>query len=46
MSYRGNLILEHLRAIRGEIADVKIALVEVKERFGLVEGQLGLLEAK
>jgi hypothetical protein len=36
---RGDLILEHLRAIRGDIADVKTALVEVKERLGLLEAQ-------
>jgi hypothetical protein len=33
-----NLFLEHLRAIRGEIADVKADLVEIKTRLGHMEG--------
>jgi predicted nucleic acid-binding Zn-ribbon protein len=36
---RGDLILEHLRAIRGDIADVKTAVIEVKERLGFLEAQ-------
>jgi hypothetical protein len=36
---RGNLILELLRAIRGDIADLKTATVEVKERLGFLEVQ-------
>jgi predicted nucleic acid-binding Zn-ribbon protein len=35
----GDLILEHLRAIRGDIADVKTAVIEVKERLGFLEAQ-------
>ena len=31
---RADLILEHLRAIRSEISDLKISMVEVKERLG------------
>jgi hypothetical protein len=33
------LILEHLRAIRGGIAEVKTDLVEIKQRVGLIEAQ-------
>lgn len=36
---RSDLILEHLRAIRGEIGDLKISMTEVKERLGLLEEQ-------
>lgn len=33
-----NLVLEHLRAIRGEIGDMKADLVELKTRVGHLEG--------
>lgn len=36
---RTDLILEHLRAIRGDIADLKTSMVEVKERLGFLEAQ-------
>jgi chromosome segregation ATPase len=34
-----NLVLEMLRAIRGDIAEVRTDLAEVKERLGLLEAQ-------
>jgi hypothetical protein len=34
-----NLVLELLRAIRGDIAELKADMVEVKERLGLLEAQ-------
>ena len=34
-----NLVLEMLRAIRGDLAEMKPDLVEVKEGLGLLEGQ-------
>jgi septation ring formation regulator EzrA len=36
---RGDLILEHLRAIRSEIGDLKTSMVEVNERLGFFEAQ-------
>jgi predicted nucleic acid-binding Zn-ribbon protein len=36
---RGDLIIEHLRAIRADLADLKTAIVEVKERLGFLEAQ-------
>ena len=36
---RADLILEHLRAIGGDIAEVKTDLVEIKQRLGLIEAQ-------
>ena len=33
-----NLVLDHLRAIGGEIAEVKADLVEIKTRLGHMEG--------
>ena len=35
----GNLVLEHLRAIRGDLAGLKVDMSEVKERLGLLEAQ-------
>jgi hypothetical protein len=32
-----DLILEHLRAIRGDIAEIKPDLVEIKQRLGRLE---------
>ena len=32
-----NLVLEHLRAIRGDLAEIKTSIVEVKQRLGLLE---------
>ena len=34
-----NLVLNLLRAIRGDLADLKADMVEVKERLGLLEAQ-------
>jgi predicted nucleic acid-binding Zn-ribbon protein len=36
---RADLILEHLRAIRSDIGDLKTSMVEVKERLGFLEAQ-------
>jgi predicted nucleic acid-binding Zn-ribbon protein len=36
---RGDLILEHLRAISNDIGDLKTSMVEVKERLGFLEAQ-------
>jgi hypothetical protein len=34
-----DLMLEHLRAIRGDLAEVKTDLVEIKQRLGLIAAQ-------
>ncbi|TSD89606.1 hypothetical protein FFK22_006265 [Mycobacterium sp. KBS0706] len=34
-----NIVLDLLRAIHGDIAEVKTGLVELKERFGNLESQ-------
>jgi len=34
-----NLVLNLLRAIRGDIADIKADMREIKERIGFLEGQ-------
>jgi predicted nucleic acid-binding Zn-ribbon protein len=36
---RADLILEHLRAIRSDISDLKTSMVEVKERLGFLGTQ-------
>jgi hypothetical protein len=41
-----NLVLEPLRAIRGDIAEIKADMVEVKERLGLLEGQYASLSRR
>ena len=33
-----NLVLSMLRAIRGDLAEIKTDLVEIKERLGFLEG--------
>ncbi len=38
-----NIVLDPLRAIRGNIADIKVDLIEIKERIGLVEAGYSLL---
>ncbi len=38
-----NLVLELLRAIRSDIADLKTGQVEIKERLGFLDGQYGSL---
>ena len=40
------VVLEHLRAIRGDLAEMKADLVEVKERIGLLEGQYANLSKR
>jgi len=34
-----DLMLEHLRAIRGDLAEMKTDLVEIKQHLGLIEAQ-------
>lgn len=36
---RADLILEHLRAIRGDLPEMKTDLVEIKQRLSLIEAQ-------
>jgi hypothetical protein len=36
---RADLMPEHLRAIRGDLAEMKTDLVEIKQRLGLIEAQ-------
>ena len=43
---RGDLVLEMLRAIRGDLAEVKTDLVELKQRVGLLEGQYASLSVR
>jgi hypothetical protein len=43
---RGDLVLELLRAIRGDLADLKTAMVEVKERLGFLEAQYASLSRR
>ena len=33
-----NIVLEHLRVIRGDLAEMKTDLVEIKTRIGHLEG--------
>lgn len=44
--HRGDLVLEMLHAIRGDLADVKADLVELKQRVGLLEGQYASLSVR
>lgn len=41
-----NLVLELLRAIRGDIGEIKTDIVEIKERLGLLEGLYGSLSRR
>jgi hypothetical protein len=43
---RGDMVLELLRAIRGDLAEVKADLAELKQRGGLLEGQYTSLSAR
>ncbi|MFZ2007463.1 MAG: hypothetical protein WB697_19640 [Stellaceae bacterium] len=43
---RGDLVLELLRAIRGDLAEVKADLVELKQRVGLLEVQYASLSGR
>lgn len=38
--------LELLRSIRGDLAEVKADLVEIKQRVGLLEGQYASLSSR
>ena len=41
-----HLVLEHLRAIRGDIAAIKTDMREVKERLGILEAQYASLSRR
>lgn len=41
-----NLVLEHLRAIRGDLGELKTDMVEVKTRLGHLEGLYASLSAR
>jgi predicted nuclease with TOPRIM domain len=41
-----NLVLTMLRAIRGDLADLKADMVEVKERLGILETQYASLSRR
>ena len=41
-----NLVLELVRAIRGDIGEIKTDMVEVKERLGLLESQYASLSRR
>jgi predicted nuclease with TOPRIM domain len=45
-SVSDNLVLELLRAIRGDIGEIKTDMVEVKERLGLLESQYASLSRR
>ena len=41
-----NIVLDLLRAIRGDIADIKVDLIEIKERIGLLEASYSSLSRR
>jgi hypothetical protein len=41
-----NLILDLLRAMRGDLGEIKVDLTEIKQRVGLLEGQYASLSAR
>jgi len=41
-----NLVPELLRAIRGDIGEMKTDIIEIKERLGLIESQYGSLSRR
>ena len=43
---RADLILEHLRAIRSDIVEIKTDLIEIKQRIGFLEGQYANLPSR
>jgi hypothetical protein len=46
MTEAENIVLEHLRAIRADVADIKAAMLEVKERLGIIEQQYASLSVR
>ena len=46
MSDRGDLMLEMLRAIRGDLAELKSDIIELKQRVGLLEGQYASISSR
>jgi len=43
---RADLILEHFRVIRSDIAEIKTDLVEIKQHIGFLEGQYANLSSR
>jgi hypothetical protein len=43
---RADLMLELLRAIRGDLAEIKTDLAELRQRVGLLEGQYASLSSR
>jgi len=41
-----NLVMELLRAIRGDVGEMKTDIVEIKERLGFIEGQYASLSRR
>jgi predicted nuclease with TOPRIM domain len=41
-----NLVLELLRAIRGDLSNIKADVIELKERMGLLEAQYSSLSRR
>ena len=41
-----NLVLDHLRAMRSDLADIKTDMVEVKTRLGHMEGLYASLSGR
>jgi predicted nuclease with TOPRIM domain len=44
--FRLHPVLEHLRAIRGDLAELRADMVEVKERLGLMQSQYASLSRR
>jgi hypothetical protein len=43
---RTDLVLEHLRAIRSDVGEIKADLIEIKQRIGFLEGQYANLSSR
>jgi len=41
-----NLVIEHLRAVRGDLAEFKADMIEIKTRIGHMEGLYANLSAR
>jgi hypothetical protein len=41
-----NIVLEHLRAIRADVGEIKVDTIEIKERLGLIESQYASLSRR